>query len=76
MQSGWVGVLLVHEIDESLVLLKREVRASQALATHHAWVCCERSGEVICGGCTCMARQGSVQRCWGSAMKGGLCSSI
>ncbi|XP_077553851.1 uncharacterized protein LOC144168763 isoform X2 [Haemaphysalis longicornis] len=61
MQSGWVGALFVHEIDEALVLLKGEVRASQALATYHnAWVCCERSGAVITGGCTCMAGQGKV----------------
>lgn len=61
MQSGWVGALFVHEIDEALVLLKGEVRASQALATYHnVWVCCERSGTVISGGCTCMAGQGKV----------------
>lgn len=59
MQSGWVGCVLLHQIDEELALLKGEVRASQSIQTDHtAWVCCRRTGEVLNGGCTCMAGRG------------------
>ncbi|KAG0420968.1 hypothetical protein HPB47_003122 [Ixodes persulcatus] len=44
VQSGWVGALLVHEVDPP----------------NDAWICAKKDGEVITGECTCMAGKARV----------------
>ncbi|CAN7977845.1 unnamed protein product, partial [Ixodes persulcatus] len=61
LQSGWVGTILAHKIDTDMTLLKAKVQASQSCGKfHNAWVCAKPSGEVITGGCSCMAGQAKV----------------
>lgn len=61
VRSGWVGALLVHEIDPCTLLLKGTVQSSQSVnRPNDAWICAKKDGEVITGGCTCMAGKARV----------------
>ncbi|XP_064464949.1 uncharacterized protein LOC135376376 [Ornithodoros turicata] len=62
LQSGWVGKLLAHKIDEDTAYVKGEVRPSQAVKNkpQRAWSRARYSGVVLTGGCTCMAGQAKV----------------
>ncbi|KAG0411128.1 hypothetical protein HPB47_011735 [Ixodes persulcatus] len=60
-KSGWVGAVLVHEVDATTVLLKGTVQGSQSVnKTNDVWLCAKMDGEVITAGCTCMAGQARV----------------
>ena len=62
LQSGKVGKLEVHQINAELCFVKGTVARSQSVnqPTHAAWACARYSGEVVTGGCTCMAGQAKV----------------
>lgn len=62
LQSGLVGTILVHKIDDNLCYLKCEVGRSQSANAppHKAWVCVHQNGNVVTGGCSCMAGQAKV----------------
>lgn len=61
LKSGWVGQVLVHQIDANLVLLKSTVQGSQSTGRlHNVWVCAKSEGEVVTAGCTCMAGMARV----------------
>ncbi|KAH7945383.1 hypothetical protein HPB49_010296 [Dermacentor silvarum] len=62
LQSGWVGKLLVHRIDQELSYVRGEVSPSQAVSgtPRTAWICAKMCGEVMTAGCTCMAGKGKV----------------
>ncbi|KAG0437562.1 hypothetical protein HPB47_017385 [Ixodes persulcatus] len=61
LKSGWVGAVLVHEVDQGTVLLKGTVQGSQSVnGANNVWVCAKKDGEVITGGCTCMAGKAQV----------------
>ncbi|KAG0430387.1 hypothetical protein HPB47_022740 [Ixodes persulcatus] len=50
VRSGWVGALLVHEIDPCTLLLKGTVQSSQSVnRPNDAWICAKKDGEVITG---------------------------
>jgi hypothetical protein len=60
-QSGWVDTVYYHElIGTEFVYMKANVRPSQAIHNeqHKAWVLCKKSGEIMSGGCLCMAGLG------------------
>ncbi|KAG0425314.1 hypothetical protein HPB47_027505 [Ixodes persulcatus] len=45
VQSGWVGALLVHEIDPCTLLLKGTVQGSQSVnRPNDAWICAKKDG--------------------------------
>ncbi|KAG0445051.1 hypothetical protein HPB47_000995 [Ixodes persulcatus] len=50
LKSGWVGAVLVHEVDQGTSVNR----------TNNVWVCAKKDGEVITGGCTCMAGKAQV----------------
>ncbi|XP_077484740.1 uncharacterized protein LOC144094696 [Amblyomma americanum] len=62
LQSGWVGEVLLHKVNEDIVLLKEDVTPSQALKNkpHRVWVSAKKEGEALNAGCTCMAGQARV----------------
>lgn len=62
LQSGWVGKVMVHKVNDQVVILKAEVGPSQAVnkQNHRAWVSAEIGGRVLRGGCTCMAGEARV----------------
>ncbi|KAM7299602.1 uncharacterized protein ISCGN_020168 [Ixodes scapularis] len=62
LQSGWVGNLSVHQIDEEFSFVRGQITPSQSVnqAFHTAWVCAKDCGEIVTGGCTCMAGQARV----------------
>lgn len=62
LQSGWVGKVLLHKVNEEIVLLKADVTPSQAINSkpHRVWVSAKKQGEVLHAGCTCMAGQARV----------------
>lgn len=61
LKSGWVGKVLIHEIDSDLVLLKGSVQGSQSSKKlNQVWVCAKREGQVVTAGCTCMAGKARV----------------
>ncbi|XP_037555745.2 uncharacterized protein LOC119432660, partial [Dermacentor silvarum] len=62
LQSGWVGKVLLHKVNEDIVLLKADVTPSQAINSkpHRVWVSAKKQGEVLRAGCTCMAGQARV----------------
>lgn len=46
--SGWVGQLLIHEIDRGLVLLKACVQGSQSTKKlNNSWIAAKKDGEVL-----------------------------
>ena len=55
--SGFVHNIFINEISEENVVLKAKVTPSQKLREdpREAWVLCSKSGDVICGYCTCTA---------------------
>ncbi|KAG0430388.1 hypothetical protein HPB47_022741 [Ixodes persulcatus] len=45
VRSGWVGALLVHEIDPCTLLLKGTVQSSQSVnRPNDAWICAKKDG--------------------------------
>lgn len=60
LQSGWVGQVLVNEVNDDVCFLKGKVTPSQSLNNdcHTAWVCSELKGKVVTAGCSCMAGKG------------------
>lgn len=62
LQSGWVGALSVHQVNDEVTYVKGQVRPSQAVnsTTNNVWVCAKNSGEVVTAGCSCMAGQAKV----------------
>ena len=55
--SGFVHKIFVNEVSEEKVLIKAKVTPSQKLREdpREAWVLCSKSGDVLCGYCTCTA---------------------
>ena len=55
--SGFVHKMFVSKISQEKVLLKAKVTPSQKLreAPREAWVLCSKSGDILCGYCTCTA---------------------
>ncbi|XP_049518797.1 uncharacterized protein LOC119440264 [Dermacentor silvarum] len=62
LQSGWVGKVLLHMVNEDIGLLKADVTPSQAINSKplRVWVSAKKQGEVLSAGCTCMAGQARV----------------
>ena len=53
--SRFVRKIFVNEVSEEKVLLKAKVTQSQNEDPREAWVLCSKSGDVLCGYCTCTA---------------------
>ncbi|KAL1473998.1 hypothetical protein MTO96_038314 [Rhipicephalus appendiculatus] len=62
VQSGWVGQMLAHKVNDEVVLVKGAVTPSQAVNSrpHRAWIFARPSGEVLRAGCTCVAGEARV----------------
>lgn len=62
LQSGWVGALSVHQLNNEITYVKASVKPSQAVnsTANSVWICAKNTGEVLTGRCSCMAGQAKV----------------